>query len=389
MNNVKPYNNASETDKSPSVAPGTDIGEHASEIEAQAQVVLAEIRLALAELIAGLPTPVRRAVDLELTLGLDKKLAWQLFRVAHAPHPYAEVQNLPAPSSIRRLLDAARKRRVSDHVVARLGAAFQQFDSFESVHARDRESLLSMLSGLGVGTDEQFELKVRKSYFRAAAHIWGLHCRLAVRTAIVHAKEGPAFIEDTAVIQAAIGLERVRVNQATEFMMATRTVTESQPAGQAPASPVRHPTELLTEFCTGPLPKLSASPQGQALGEIKLSLPPGRSGAVTLYSLQLHEYVATARQPSYFGRTLVTIPTEAMVWELLVPQGWTVPTTARATMYGNRPPRGRLLQQAGDLMPQRTIGGVSGRAGPCPGGWRVRRSGHARAQEARLAGHPV
>lgn len=328
------------------------MGGHGPAIQIEALAVLTEIRLALAELIAGLSKPVRRAVDLERSLGLDKKLAWQIFRVANAPDPHTEVANLPAWSSVRRLLDAARRRRVAGEVVGRLGAAFEKFESFTLVHARDRESLVSMLSGLSGGRDEQYELKVRKSLFRAAAHVWGLHCRLAVRTAILHAKPGAQFVEDGAVIQASIGLERVRVNQATEFVMAMRTVAEPPVAGAACVTPIHHPAEMLAEFCEGPLPRIVGT-GGPEEGETRLSLPPGRTGAVTLYSMQLHENVTTVRQPSYFGRTLLTTPSEAMVWELLVPVGWTVPTTVRAAMYGCRAHPERVFsEQASDLMHQ-------------------------------------
>ena len=315
--------------------------------------MLTEVRLALAELLAGLPKPVRRAVDLERSLGLDKKLAWQVFRVASASDPHAEVLNFPAASSIRRLLDAARKRRVAGEVVGRLGAAFERFETFTLVHARDRESLVSMLSGLGGGRDDQFELRVRKSLFRAAAHVWGLHCRLAVRTAILHAKAGARFIEDSAVIQASIGLERVRVNQATEFVMAMRTVSEASPPGEEAVTPIHHPPEMLKEFCTGAMPRILGAAEGLGEGETRLSLPPGRTGAATIYSMQLHENVTTVRQPSYFGRTLLTTPSEAMVWELLVPVGWTVPTTVRAAMYGCRAHPERVFSElASDLMSQ-------------------------------------
>jgi hypothetical protein len=322
-------------------------------VEDEAVEVMGDLRRAFADLLADLPPPVHRAVDLEQALGLDKKLAWQVFRVAQSVHPLGEVHNLPARSSVRRLLEAARKRRVSMRVIDRLETAFARFDQFAVVHAGSRDSLVSVLSGLGGRKDAQYEIKTRKSHFRTAAHFWGIHARMLVRTSIFHAKPGPAYIEDSVLIQATIGLERVRISQATDLTMMMRTKSDPPVAGATALSPIRHDAELLEEFCSGPKPEISPHPEGSTQGESKLRLPPGRTGAATLYSMQLHECLSNSLQTDYYGRTFLTIPTEALVWEMLMPVGWTDPTTVRASMYACREhPEQAFSERATDLMPQ-------------------------------------
>jgi hypothetical protein len=314
---------------------------------------MSDLHQALTELVAGLPGPVHRAVDLERALGLDKKLAWQVFRLARSTHPLAEVRNIPARSSIRRLLQAARRRRAPKAVIDRLDVAFAKFDRFMLMHAPDREGLVSMLSGLGGASDDQFKLKVRKSLFRSAAHFWGIHARMLIRTSIFHGKPGPGYVEDSALIQATVGLERLRANQPADFLMMMRTKTDPIIPGGPASVPVRHPPELLREFCTGPLPQFSPHPEGSRQGESKLRLPPGRTGAATLYSMQLHECISNTLQTDYYGRTFVTVPTEALVWEMLMPVGWTNPATVRGAMYGCREhPEQSFNERADDRTPQ-------------------------------------
>jgi hypothetical protein len=319
----------------------------------EAVAVMSELRQALADLVVGLPGPVRRAVDIERSLGLDKKLAWQVFRIARSSHPLAEVQNLPARASVRRMLDAARKHELPSAIIERLDRSFERVERFMLVHTSDREGLVSMLSGLGGKNDDQFKLKVRKSLYRSAAHFWGIHAQMLVRTSIFHGKPGPAYVEDSALVQATIGLERVRASQAADFVMMMRTKSDPPVPGAPVTAPIRHAPELLPEFCSSPLPQFSPHPEGGDRGESKLRLPPGRTGAATLYSMQLHEYVSTSLQVDYYGRTFVTVPTEALVWEMLMPVGWTDPTTIRGAMYGCREhPEQAFNERAGDRTPQ-------------------------------------
>lgn len=322
-------------------------------VEVEAVEVLGDLRAALSELIAELPPPVLRAVDLEQSLGLDKKLAWQIFRVVQSPHPLGEVHNIPARSSVRRLLVSARKRRVSMRVIDRMDTAFATFERFVAMYAGNRESLVSVLNGLGQRKDAPYETKLRKSHFRTASQLWGIHAQTLIRTSIFHAQPGPEFVLDSALIQAAIGLERVRVSEATDVTIMMRTKGTPQTAGDAPPAPIRHPAELLDEFCTGPRPELPPHAEGGAEGESKLRLPPGRTGAATVYWMQWHEAMSRALSTDYYGRTFVTIPTQTLVWELLLPAGWTDPGTARCCMYACREhPEQAFAERASELMPQ-------------------------------------
>jgi len=318
---------------------------------------MADLQRALAALVASLATPVRRAVDLERALRVDKKLAWQVFRLAASSHPVAEVQNLPARPSIDRLLAAARKQQVPASILHQVETSFQRLDRFMLVHTGDREGLVSLLSGFGGRSDEQFKQRTRKTMFRAASHFWGMHAKLLVRTSIFHAKPGPDYFEDSVLIQAAVDLQRLRASQATDVVMMMRTRTDPIVPGMPGTAPIRHPPELLTQFCSGPLPEIFSPPSSAAEPsaplETRLRLPPGRTGAATVYSMQMHERISNSLQIDYYGRTFVTVPTEVLVWELLLPVGWSNPSTVRGAMYGCREhPEQAFNERPADRTPQ-------------------------------------
>jgi hypothetical protein len=85
-------------------------------------------------------------------------------------------------------------------------------------------------------------------------------------------------------------------------------------------------------------------------------IPPGRSGAVTIYSAQFHENAEETPHPYYDGRLFVTTPVAAVVWDLLIPTGLSDPSTARVAVYGRRThPQLVYEERKHDLVPQREM----------------------------------
>jgi hypothetical protein len=106
---------------------------------------------------------------------VDKKLAWQVFRLARAPQPLAEAGNVPPRSALIRLLAAADRAKVPTSIVAQVESAYERFETFVSHHGEDRSEVVSMLGGLGFDGSEESLLKTRKSLYRGNATVWGVH----------------------------------------------------------------------------------------------------------------------------------------------------------------------------------------------------------------------
>lgn len=330
-------------------------------LEAAAEAVMRDLRDALAALQAKLPGRVTRPVDVERALAINKKLAWQVFRIAHA-QTLADIANVPTAASLRTLLAAGRKKRISAEVLERIEKAFQRFEDFAASQADDRAGLVTLLSGLAAGPGEAYEIGVRKAAFRANAHLWGTKVEMQTRTVVSFPRPAPAQSEDVALLLADIGLQRLRESDPLSMVRWFRTgdspmnLVDGGAGGGAgaPAPRVEHQVDLLEEFCTRPLPRMV--PRASVLSgvETELVIPAGRAGAVTIYSSQVHENAEATPHAFYDGRLFVTIPVETAVWELLVPAGLTDPATARFVVYGRRPhPEHVYDERRVDLLPQR------------------------------------
>jgi hypothetical protein len=337
----------------------------APSFEETASAVMADVQRSLSDLTAALPGTVHRAVDVERLLSLDKKLAWQVFRLAQSAN-LAEAANVPSRSSVRRLLDAARRQKVPESAIRAVSTAFDRFEEFTVIHGGDRTGLISMISGVTPEMGRRFEHKVRQSLFRGNAHAWGVQAQTRVRSYIFNSRPGPRHFDDILMIQAEIGLQRLRESQPLAIAVALKTSNAPYTEGNSPPTgkwraqsasadfSAPHP-DLLTEFCSKPLPQMRPRPTTVGGIENELTFPAtGRAGAVTLYSSIYMEDTGEGEQGVYFGKVVQTIPTEAIVIDLLLPTGWTDPATARTAIYARRDlPEHVFEMRKEDLLPQR------------------------------------
>lgn len=328
-------------------------------LEAAAAAVMQELRASLAELLGRLPGRLARAVDVERALSINKKLAWQVFRIVNS-EALGDIANVPSAAAAGTLLAAARKRKVPPAVLERISRALERFEEFALAQADDRAGLVTLVSGLSAGPSDAYEINVRKAAFRANAHLWGTKVEMQVRTAISFPKPAPAQVEDVALVIADLGLQRLRESDSLSMVRWFRTgdSPNNELAGAPPGvpTPKQHAVDLMHEFCTHPLPQMV--PKTSVLGgvETELVIPTGRAGAVTIYSSQLHENAEPTPHAFYDGRLFVTIPVATVVWELMVPAGLTDPSTARIVAYGRRAhPEHVYDERKADLLPQREI----------------------------------
>lgn len=332
--------------------------------EDSAIAAMGALRGALAELVGHVPGPVRRAVDLERALRLERKLAWQVFRLSRSSS-LSDAANVPSPASMRRVLEAARQQRVPQELLDKVQAASEQFEELVAVHGGDRAGLISMIGGLAREPSEAFNLRVRRTAFRANAHLWGVLVRRRIRTYIYNGPPGAGRVDDIISLQAEVGLQRMRDGHPLSIAFVLKTSSDpfteghSVPSGVwrpgpgAPASAFAYP-ELLREFCSQPLPVMR--PRPTELGGIETDLnftATGRTGAVTLFASAFVEATGEGASGVYFGKHLVTIPAEELILDMLIPVGRSTPSTARAAIYGRRELVEHVYEiRPADLLPQ-------------------------------------
>jgi hypothetical protein len=338
----------------------------AASFEQATGAVVGEMRSALAELVAALPGPVSRAVDLERQLEVDKKLAWRVFRLVNSSG-LSEAAQVPGRPAVRRLLAAAESCGAPASVIGRIAAASERFERFASMHGETREEVISLmvrLAGAGGQAGDSYELKARKAFFRGAAHLWGVQARMQVRTMIHEVPEAIAegtFAYRAVLVAGDIGMQR---RDPTRPLVVSANLTaragpgDEGDDGEHAAEGQPGGAELLPEYCSQPLPQMVPHPPGAAesgggAGETELVFPvSGRVGAVTLYTVRTASAVDEPRA-SIRGIMFVAMPTEEIVFDTMVPVGHSDPASARVAIYGRRhhPERASALRTT-DLFPQ-------------------------------------
>jgi hypothetical protein len=350
--------------------------------EVAAATILDELRQTLAELVESLPESVgvaARAVDLERVLRVDKKLAWQVFRLVRS-EGLGEVAKVPTPPAVRRLLAAARMQGVPEEVTRHVADVFERFERFAAAHGGDRQGLISMVAGIGGAGSDQYDQKVRQTLFRANAHVWGVQGRMQVRTMIHPPSEGPEG-PCGVLVAGDIGLQRLHPGRPlavsawlrsqpdqAQAVMSDDADIDGDDAAERPADggdggdagggsiqqDQRRP-QLLLEYCSRPLPQMVPHKSANGRVETEMVFPArGRAGAVTLYMSQSVKALDASPRTVHGGRMLIAIPTEEVVLDLMLPAGWTDPASARVAVYGRRHnPEHVYEERKIDLFPQR------------------------------------
>ena len=307
---------------------------------------------ALADVLASLPEPIERAVDVERALDLDKNLAWQVFRLTRSQTP-AEIAKVPAPRSMQRLISQARKRRVPAPVIERLSAAFDHFEAFAASQAGDREALASMVRSFSDDTDDQEEVRLRRTLYRGNAQVWGLRLRQFVRSTIfLPTCDDPARAAGEIMLSAHLDLEQIRPDSHAAI------VSWARPSGHMgkDGTPGVEPSFTLhEEFCSRPLPRMVQRPSVGSGLETEMILPAvGRPGATTLYTSQALPLVKVDQLDRFEAGNIFCIPVETVVFDLMVPAGWSDASSARAACYGRRyHPEHVFERRPADMLPQR------------------------------------
>jgi hypothetical protein len=170
---------------------------------------------------------------------------------------------MPSPVSMRKLFNAAAKRRVPDSIIEQASIAFNQFEELISEHAGDRESFASMVSALSSRQDgsSEIDLVQRRAAFKANSHIWGLQARVKMGCFIVRPNtDDPSFI-DAIFLRGVVGLRQLRRDR--PFIMSEIALSDSDGTIRRPAEIERldtvdsqHGINLLRDFCTTPLPTI-------------------------------------------------------------------------------------------------------------------------------------
>jgi hypothetical protein len=298
-------------------------------IQTEAREALSRLCRTLAALIAKIPGKVTRPVHLQQILGVDYKVAWQIFQIAKATDPLAISHHVPSTVLLRKLTASAIRQGVSESIAARVDEAVGDFDRVVKTYADNRHAFDAMLASLAGGEPEEaVSIQHRRNAYRSDCPLWGV--QTGVTLAQIYTRVSPTGNGiDEFGIHLKHELRRLR-QSVMPVLQAYRAYTADGPLPQSatvpldPESMQTFGAPLLPKFCSQPVPQLLSVPgAGGWTFSVLDSNELGRKGSSTVAFGIMHEtpFICDERQRpcAHVGVGLqVYIPTELAVLELFI-----------------------------------------------------------------------
>lgn len=303
---------------------------------AEGAEVAARLKAAVRAVIDGLPGRVGGGTDLGRELRIGSTAAWRIYSFASEAQPMAALQLLPGRATMMRLTQAAERRGVGAALTRDVLAAYDQFEAFMREHAGDRTTLDTLLRGVGAEESGAINLNQRRGAFRLNASIWGIQARTGLGCVMCH--EVSKGVIDSAYLAGYVRAHPLRRD--VPLQLKRRSAIDHAPLdGLPPKDEIRLPEDiqLLSEFCSKPLPQLTTSRSEDGSLEINTTFRGvGKGASVDCFVLETAQNVNDGRAEREFVLDkLVTIPLESLVLDLLVPRGMVDPATVQVSVRGN------------------------------------------------------
>ncbi|MGH7130443.1 MAG: hypothetical protein ACREJO_00650 [Phycisphaerales bacterium] len=215
--------------------------------------VLSEFRDACIALLRATPGPTDSCQDVEKSLGVDAKLAWQVLRMGRATDPLGAGIGVPARVSMQKLLASAKRRRVPRETVERVATAFEGYERLVREHAGERSEFEAMIRAQLPAEREKQELASKQLVSKGISQIKGIVLEQHLSTGFFQPNADGRTL-DGVVLSGYFGLRRLR--QDVPLNISTGDLaspgSHSLDLGGHPVADFA--ATLLGSFCTSPLP---------------------------------------------------------------------------------------------------------------------------------------
>lgn len=319
--------------------------------ELEAPPILATLGKALADLLRALPEEINGPRDLERALDIDYVLAWRTYKFATAADPAAVGADVPRAAPMKRLLDAAKRKRVRAATIDQVRSAYADFEALVRRHAGDdpkrgpgsrsraggRAVFDALISGVSNANTPALDLHHRRNAFKSNSYLWGVQAQAALRCVVWHPSAQEHRV-DALLLSGFTHLNALRpgVPVLLKHHSSVRTVQNAAHGEEATYTPPS-PPRTLEEFCSRPIPRLKTSTGKDGYVDIALEFDGiGKGAAVDYFSLENARGLGDGTPQTHY-RMLVTsvMPAEALHLVMLVPRGVSNPATRSISIHGN------------------------------------------------------
>ncbi len=214
-----------------------------------------ELCEAFRQLIAALPASPGRPMQLAETLGLKKDLSSRVLNAIRTSEPLAVAHRMPGPEALRRLVAAARKKRVPADILARAEAAIGEFEELIRNVAGDRATLDGIIGAWLPDARQKVEMLAKQAMYRGASVIKGCACHTHLAISILHPCDDGKHLDGVSA-ESFIGVRRLSPSAVIKIATQRIHAPTEKTALSLDGRPIESHRDVL-------LPALSVEPAGQ------------------------------------------------------------------------------------------------------------------------------
>lgn len=349
--------------------------------EAAGAQVLRELRCAVAAVLSELPGAAT-AAGLARTLGLDRSLAWKIWRTAYGDDEFPSPKHVPGSAAFSQFIEAATLAGAAEDSATQARLAHRSFDSLVKTRAPDRASADILFGSLSNEGRSRLEAQLRLEHFRASSYFLGVRADTMYQINVIIPFHP---VPDIAILRGHYGLMRMRPGAGC-LLSRSVLVRESGPtSGYSRRALVGHsqstqrfspgsvgPSPVISELCSTPMPPVSRRwhPDGVVTDE----LMPGPIGAEAGGDVVIAELVTNLPTLPNATDTVtmqIRTPVEQAVFDVLIHRSLAKvgdPTMRAFTLVRGEVPFGHGDDRDELVIPERLEAIGTGEALPAPPG---------------------
>jgi len=292
----------------------------------QAQECLTGLKNAVTDILQALPGKLEQPRDVYKTLGIDRMIGWNIFKLHELDDCFLSVRHIPRKAAFKGFLRAASRQGVVDSLLSAAEKNFNLFEDLVELHAGDRPSMEMMLLAYSEEGSSQASLDHRKLAFTGNRFLYGLETRTRLTISLFEPTDSPTDWKLT-LLKGSFGLRRNRPD-IPWFYVRPRVFTEFEGQPHSPASkPLVKPENgnrlpYYTPFCNCSLPSITSSGRFVESVEEIFPLETGNAGLMDLVFAEIIDLDGFVMDEDSSTSAKVITPCHLAVMDIIVPSSF-------------------------------------------------------------------